>query len=127
MSNLYTLSLRTTPLWPSFGDNPDNFPDAGRIQNYLERKGVIFPADGSGGVQVFTDGSVQIQSITDPTPVWEAFDNAASQEETILEQRLSQALAIRNKLANGTATPADRDNALRIVLTLLLRLYQKEA
>lgn len=124
MDNLYVLTLRSTPLWPSFEDDPEKFPSADRIQDYLERKGVVFSP--AGGVQVFTDGTVHVTAVTDPTPVWEAFDNKASEQETLLEQRLSQALALRNKLANGTATAADKDTALRIVLTLLLRLYQRE-
>jgi hypothetical protein len=123
---LTTLDLRSTPLWPSFDDDPENFPDAGRIQGYLERHGVIFPADGSGGVQVFNNGFVQVVSITDPTPVWNAFNNEPTQEETLLESRLQTALTIRNKLADGTATAEDRNTGLRIALTLLLRLYLKE-
>lgn len=127
MVQLYVLSLRSTPLWKSFGDDPDNFPKAERIQDYLERQGVVFPADGSGGVHVFADGSVNIFSESDPTPVWEAFDNRANEQETLLEQRLTQALLLRNKLANGSATQADKDAALRMVLTLLLRIYQRES
>lgn len=120
----YIVSLKTLPIWPQFEDNPDKFPPAGRIQEWLENRGVIFGPEGY--VNVGTDGSVFVYSVTNPAPAWATFTNAPSAAESLLEIRLSQALALRNKLADGSITPAEKDAALRLALTLLLRLYQRE-
>ena len=124
MDTLYVLDLRTLSIWPSFEDNPDKFPSAGRIQSYLENNGVIFSP--AGGVQVLTNGQVYVTSVNDPTAAWNNFTNAPTPDESLLEQRLLQALNIRNKIAVGTATAAEKDAGLRLAITLLLRLYARD-
>lgn len=124
-NQMYIVSLRTLPIWPNFQDNPDRFPSAGRIQDWLAERGVIFGPEGY--VNVGTDGSVFVYSVTDPTAAWNSFDNSPTAEESLLATRLGQAATLVNKLANGTATPAEKDAGLRLALLLILRLYQREA
>jgi len=124
LDTLYILDLRTLSIWPSFGDDPLQFPSAGRVQTYLENHGVIFSPE--GGVQVMTNGQVYVTSVNDPTAAWNTFNNEPTPDESLLEQRLVQALAIRNKLAAGTATAAEKDAGLRLALTFILRQYSRD-
>lgn len=120
--NLYILHLKDTPLWPRF--DPENPPDAGRIQEWLTSKGVTFGPN--GGVSVGTDGSVFVTSTSDPTAVWGAFANDPSQSEIVQNQRLVQIAQIRNKMIAGVATQAEKDLLLRTLATLTLKEYAQE-
>lgn len=122
MDELYILHFKDTPFWPRF--NPDNPPDAGRIQEYLTNRGVTFGPN--GGVTVGTDGSVFVTSSSDPSGAWPTFNNDPSQTEVVLNQRLQQLTAIRNKMVAGTATQAEKDLALRTLITLTLKEYAQE-
>lgn len=91
------------------------YPVSDRLHSIAEQAGYII---GPGGIQVYADGSVTIDTDHDPSPQWETFNplTMLTPKENAAQSEHAQLQTIYPKLRAGTATSREVQGALAFVL-----------
>jgi hypothetical protein len=125
-SGLYLLHFRDTSLWPKVRDDPDWQPSglAGNVEAYLSSKGIIFDKPNGDGALVYSDGTVKVQCLNDPTAVWPAYVDTPEPTAVAANARVRAIKAFRDKANAGTLTPAEIQRGLGVMATAVLTLFR---